>query len=100
MARTRHDDEDDEDESDWDDGDNYDPEDPETYPSGLYDDDGPPTVPCPYCRAEILEESEQCPKCGEYISKEDVATGGLSGKGWAVMVLLLLAVTLMVFGRG
>jgi hypothetical protein len=28
-------------------------------------------VPCPYCRAEIHEESVRCPRCGKYISLED-----------------------------
>ena len=41
----------------------YDPDDPETYPAGLYTDDERSVVPCPYCRAEIDEEAEQCPKC-------------------------------------
>ena len=46
MARRRYDDPDDEDDDHEDD---YDPDDPETYPSGLYEDDDIPTVPCPYC---------------------------------------------------
>lgn len=33
------------------------------------DDDG--LVPCPYCRAEMLEDSPRCPSCGQYISEED-----------------------------
>ena len=33
----------------------------------LGDDDEPETVPCPACRAEIYEDSPQCPVCGEYI---------------------------------
>lgn len=32
-------------------------------------DDG--LVPCPYCRAEMLEDSPRCPSCGNYISEED-----------------------------
>ncbi len=98
LRSTRH--EDPEDDDDWDDGDDYDPDDPETYPSGLYDDDGPATVPCPYCRADILEDAEQCPKCGEYISQEDAPRGGFSTRGWLLMILMLLAAVLMVFGRG
>jgi hypothetical protein len=30
-----------------------------------------PTVLCPYCREEMLEDSPQCPSCGQYISAED-----------------------------
>ena len=37
------------------------------------DSDDEPTVPCPYCRREILEDSPRCPHCERYISKEDHA---------------------------
>jgi len=30
-----------------------------------------PTVPCPSCRREILEDSPRCPYCEQYISEED-----------------------------
>jgi hypothetical protein len=33
------------------------------------DDDG--TIPCPYCRNSIHEDSERCPHCHTYISRED-----------------------------
>src|SRR5262249_55807221 len=33
------------------------------------DDDG--TAPCPYCGKDKWEESERCPHCGNYISRED-----------------------------
>jgi len=36
------------------------------------DDSGDePTVPCPYCRAEMFEDSPRCPSCGRFISAED-----------------------------
>src|SRR5689334_9449962 len=47
MPRRRDDDED-----DWDD---------EYLPDGVYDedeDDGEPTVPCPYCKHEVLEAAQ------------------------------------------
>jgi hypothetical protein len=34
-------------------------------------DEEDPTVPCPYCRRQIHEESQRCPYCGNYISIED-----------------------------
>jgi uncharacterized paraquat-inducible protein A len=34
-------------------------------------DDEDATIPCPHCRREIHEESERCPRCGAYLSKED-----------------------------
>jgi hypothetical protein len=43
-----------------------------------YEDDGSsddgdeePTVPCPFCGLEMLEDSPRCPSCGQYISAED-----------------------------
>lgn len=35
------------------------------------DDDAEATIRCPYCRADIHEDSVQCPRCGKYISEED-----------------------------
>jgi hypothetical protein len=99
VARTPHE-HPDEDEDDWNDEDDYDPEEPETYPSGLYDDDGPATVPCPYCGAEIIEDAEQCLRCGRYISKEDSPPIGNSGAWWVLVLLALAAVVMWVVGRG
>ena len=36
----------------------------------------PDTVPCPYCRAPIHEDAERCPKCENYISREDAPSRG------------------------
>lgn len=36
--------------------------------------DEEPTVPCPYCRRAILEDSPWCPHCQRYISEEDHAS--------------------------
>ena len=35
------------------------------------DDEDEPTIPCPYCRREILEDSPRCPYCENYLSGED-----------------------------
>ena len=55
------------------------------------DDADEPTVPCPYCRREILEDSPRCPYCERYISAEDHA--GPAKPVWvtvaAVMCLLV-----------
>jgi hypothetical protein len=59
-----------------------------------YRDDEIPTVPCPYCKAEILEDSERCPRCENYLSAEDTAT---SGKPLWIWVLLILGTLLMIF---
>ncbi len=60
----------------WDDDD---PEDP-GYPE---DDDDEPTIPCPHCRREIHEDSERCPYCARYLSKEDAPP---SPKPWWLII--------------
>lgn len=54
------------DENDWDDA--------ESDPGA--DSDEEPTVPCPYCHREMLEDSPRCPSCERYISAEDHAGPG------------------------
>ena len=98
MVRDRDEYEDEDEEDDWEEEDEYDPDDPETYPPGLYDDDGPATVPCPHCGAEILEDSEQCPRCEAYISKEDAPSSPQSGLWWVLAVMVLLAMVILVVG--
>ncbi|MGI9178862.1 MAG: hypothetical protein ACR2IT_13525 [Pirellulales bacterium] len=51
-----------------------------------------PTIPCPYCRHEILEDSPRCPACDRFISSED--SPGLKKPLWVVLtavVCLLMA---------
>jgi hypothetical protein len=40
-----------------------------------YADDDESTVPCPYCKREIHEESQRCTHCEHYISAEDAPAG-------------------------
>jgi hypothetical protein len=76
----------------------YDPEDPDTYPAGLYvHGDERAVVPCPHCKVEIDEESEQCPKCGMFISKEDPPGGKWPLWVAIAAILLLLAFVLSIF---
>jgi hypothetical protein len=35
------------------------------------EDDLEETVPCPYCGAAVYEDAERCPRCENYISRED-----------------------------
>jgi hypothetical protein len=52
------------------------------------DDDEEPTVPCPYCNREILEDLAQCPYCGNYLSEEDAPP---SRKPWWILIGVALA---------
>lgn len=47
------------------------------------DDDDDSTAPCPYCSAEIHDDSERCPECGNYISNEDIPP---SRKPWWILL--------------
>lgn len=67
---------------DWDDDDPgmvHDPED-EDWPD---DWDDEPTIPCPHCRREVLEDAERCPYCEHYLSEEDAPR---KGKPWWVVL--------------
>ena len=51
------------------------------------DGDEETTIPCPYCRRPIYEDSPRCPHCGNYLSAEDAAPARkpwwiLVGAGW------------------
>jgi predicted nucleic acid-binding Zn ribbon protein len=45
------------------------------------------TIPCPYCRRPIYEDSQRCPHCGNYISEEDAPA---ARKPWWIIVGALL----------
>jgi hypothetical protein len=54
----------------------------------LGDDSGDePTVPCPYCRREILEDSPRCPYCERFISEEDQPPPGKPL--WVILTALI-----------
>ena len=76
-----------EDESDkWDDDNDFDDEDEDL-----------PTILCPFCRAEIYEEAEQCPECGEYISSEDRQARPTLQARWIILTAILC---LLLLGLG
>jgi hypothetical protein len=45
------------------------------------------TVPCPYCKRQIHEDSPRCPYCERYISEEDSRP---SRKPWWIIIGTLL----------
>lgn len=45
------------------------------------------TIPCPYCRRPVYEDSQRCPHCGNYISDEDAPA---ARKPWWIVVGVLL----------
>ena len=65
---------------DWDD-DEWDDED---WPD---DDDGETlTISCPNCRADIYEDAEQCPHCGEYVERTATSAVWDGRPGWWILL--------------
>jgi hypothetical protein len=46
-------------------------------------EDEEPTIPCPYCKRQIHEDSQRCPYCQKYISEEDTVP---ARKPWWIIV--------------
>jgi len=75
----RYADNDDDDEAYWDDV------------SGIDDDDdSDETVPCPFCKRPILEDTPRCPYCEQYLSEEDFARG--SKPLWVIVTAVVCLV--------
>ncbi len=61
-------------------------DDPDREAEGYGTDDD--TIPCPYCRRPIHEDSQRCPHCENYISEEDAPP---SPRPWWFIVGMILA---------
>ena len=62
-----------------------------------HDDESSETLPCPNCGAEIYEDTERCPHCGEYVTP----TGSLwAGRPawWIILGILGTLATIIVLG--
>jgi len=58
------------------------------------DDDSSEVVPCPECGADVYEDAEQCPTCGQYIVH---STSPWRGKPWWWVVLGLAGIMAMLW---
>ena len=70
------------------------------YPDvDLWDEEDTDTVTCPACSADVYEDADQCPQCGEYLIAD---TRIWSGKPvwWIALGLLgiLAVIALLIFG--
>ena len=50
------------------------------------------TSPCPQCGAQVYEDAEQCPVCGQYITDED--TPRTSQPRWVVWTAIVILIRL------
>ena len=57
------------------------------------DDDEEPTIPCPFCKAEIWEDAPRCPACGNELGGADMPA---PRRPWWVLITALLLLYLFV----
>lgn len=69
--------------------------DDDDLPDGVYHDDAPVMVACPYCREPVYEEAQYCPRCENYISAEDRGAGNAKPLWVWVCLILALAASLL-----
>jgi hypothetical protein len=82
VASTRSSDSFDEDEED---------DDSEVYDEGVEADSTDlETLPCPYCGAEVYEGADVCPKCGSFVTLDDLKAAGTNRSKWFVVAAILL----------
>jgi uncharacterized paraquat-inducible protein A len=61
--------------------------------SAVDDDDNEPTIPCPFCKAEIWEDAPRCPRCGNELGGADMPA---QRRPWWVLITALLLLYLFV----
>jgi uncharacterized paraquat-inducible protein A len=65
----------------------------------FHDDDDDDTAVCPYCGASIYDDAVRCPRCENYLSREDAP----SRQSWWIVLTAILCVLLVlgwILGRG
>jgi hypothetical protein len=67
------------------------------YDAAQYDDDSSETLPCPNCAAEIYEDAERCPNCGEYVTPSSSLWAGRP-PWWIILGILGILATIIVLG--
>ncbi len=67
-----------------------DPDDPDPADQDpAWDDDATPTMPCPYCKKQIVEDAEICHHCGQWVREENAPSNTPMWIVIATSVLLL-----------
>ncbi len=67
------------------------------YDDDQHDDESSETLPCPNCGAEIYEDAEHCPRCGEYVTLRGSLWAGRP-IWWIILGILGILATLIVLG--
>jgi len=83
------------DDDDWDDDDDDDDE----FEDDFEDDDPAAWYECPLCGADVYEEADVCPACGDYITPKLVSRSDARPKWYMFLGLAgILAVVLVLSG--
>ena len=73
-------------------------EDPDSLDQDAEDDPDAMTVPCPHCGADVFDEADVCPRCGNFILHEDQRNK--HRPVWLMIaVIVCLAIVLLVWTR-
>lgn len=64
-------------------------------PDGVYHDDVPAVVPCPYCREPVPEDAQYCSRCENYLSAEDAPPARKPTWIWVGLIVCLVLAVLM-----
>jgi predicted nucleic acid-binding Zn ribbon protein len=64
-------------------------------PDGVYHDDEPSSIPCPYCREPLPEDAQFCSRCENYISAEDAPPTRKPIWIWIGLIVCLILAVLM-----
>jgi hypothetical protein len=81
-------DDNDEDDDDWEDDSDLDSD--ADFDGADDDSDDEVTVPCPFCKRQILEDTPRCPYCEQYLSEQDFARG--SKPLWVIVTAVVCLV--------
>jgi predicted nucleic acid-binding Zn ribbon protein len=85
---------------DRDDEDIGDHEDPDPSDQDAEDDPDAMTVPCPHCGADVFDEADICPRCGNFMLQDEVKRSRRPRSLWLLVgVIVCLAVVLLVWTR-
>ena len=70
------------------------------YPDAdLWDEDDTDTVVCPACGADVYEDADQCPKCGEFLISDTRIWCG-KPTWWIVLGLLGMIAVIALLALG
>lgn len=59
------------------------------------DETDTPTSECPHCEAEVYEDTEHCPSCGEWLTRQELADN--PSPPWAMVIAVLAIVALLLW---